>query len=275
LLHSARPLVVYVPADTSEPSDQEASSHFIKFPLEGQRHFGFCDGAAASLWCSCNESFENSSRSTTKGRPDMDELITGFDRALRAIAGVANSTRGSPADEFAEGALSPTDRRHSAGLMRVNHVGEVCAQALYSVQAGFARDALARDQFESAASEEEDHLAWTAQRLRELGSGPSILNPLWYAGAWMAGFIAAKQGDARSLGFVVETERQVEEHLKVHLKRLPTTDFKSRAIVAQMQRDEAAHGAAAEALGSQPLGFIERLGMRMMAKVMTTTAYYL
>ncbi|MDB5821921.1 MAG: coq7 [Herminiimonas sp.] len=205
----------------------------------------------------------------------MDNLITGFDRALRAISGVANSTRVNPAHELVDGALSHADRRHSAGLMRVNHVGEVCAQALYSSQAAFARSLLARNQFVSAAREEEDHLAWTAQRLRELDSGPSVLNPIWYAGAWLAGFIAAKQGDARSLGFVVETERQVEEHLSKHLKSLPAMDFKSRAIVAEMQSDEAAHGAAAQALGSQPLGLLERMGMRIMAKVMTTTAYYL
>jgi ubiquinone biosynthesis monooxygenase Coq7 len=205
----------------------------------------------------------------------MDDLITGFDRALRAIVGIADSTRTSPANELVEGALSPAERRRSAGLMRVNHVGEVCAQALYSAQAGFARSSVARNQFESAAREEEDHLAWTAQRLRELDSGPSVLNPLWYAGAWVAGFVAARQGDARSLGFVVETERQVEEHLSRHLKSLPATDFRSRAIVAQMQRDEVVHGAAAEALGSQELGTFERQGMRLMAKIMTTTAYYL
>jgi ubiquinone biosynthesis monooxygenase Coq7 len=205
----------------------------------------------------------------------MDKLITGFDRALRAIGGIANSTRASPADSLSEGALSTADRRNSAGLMRVNHVGEVCAQALYSAQAEFARSALAKDQFESAAREEGDHLAWTAQRLRELDSRPSVLNPLWYAGAWVAGFVVARQGDARSLGFVVETERQVEEHLTKHLQKLPATDFKSRAIVTQMQQDEAAHGAAAEALGSQPLGHFQRLSMRVLAKVMTTTAYFL
>jgi ubiquinone biosynthesis monooxygenase Coq7 len=205
----------------------------------------------------------------------MDRLITGFDRALRAIGGIANSTRASPADSLSEGALSTADRRNSAGLMRVNHVGEVCAQALYSAQAEFARSALAKDQFESAAREEGDHLAWTAQRLRELDSRPSVLNPLWYAGAWVAGFVVARQGDARSLGFVVETERQVEEHLTKHLQKLPATDFKSRAIVTQMQQDEAAHGAAAEALGSQPLSRLQRMSMRVMAKVMTTTAYFL
>lgn len=267
--------MVYVPADTSEPSDQEASSHFIKFPLEGQRQFGFCGTATLTLWCSCNESLENGNINATNVRLDMDELITSLDGALRAITGIANSTRPSPGRELEEGVLSRSERRESSGLMRVNHVGEVCAQALYSAQARFTESSSSRTQFQSAAREEEDHLAWTAERLQELGTRPSIFNPLWYAGAYIAGIAAAKRGDAISLGFVVETERQVEEHLATHLKRLPATDFKSRAIVARMQSDEAAHGAAAQALGSQPLGFFERLGMRVMAKVMTSAAYFL
>jgi ubiquinone biosynthesis monooxygenase Coq7 len=267
--------VVYVPADTSEPSDQEASRHFIKFPLEGQRHFGFCGAATLTLWCSCNDPLENSNKIATNVRSDMDELITSLDRAFRAIAGIANSTRSNPAIEFEDGILSRPERRESAGLMRVNHVGEVCAQALYSAQARFSTNLSSRKQLQSAALEEEDHLAWTSERLRELGARPSILNPLWYAGAYIAGVAAAKRGDAHSLGFVVETERQVEEHLAAHLMRLPAADFKSRAIVLQMQSDEIAHGAAAQALGSQPLGYFERLGMRILAKVMTSTAYFL
>jgi ubiquinone biosynthesis monooxygenase Coq7 len=205
----------------------------------------------------------------------MNNLITGLDRALRAINGVSTPGRLSPAHKVVNAQLSGADRRHSAGLMRVNHVGEVCAQALYDAQARFSRDASARKQFESAAQEEADHLSWTADRLRELGSRPSLLNPLWYAGAYVTGFVAAKLGDAHSLGFVVETERQVEEHLAGHMTELPVMDMKSRAIVDQMRRDEAAHGAAAEALGAEKLTSIERLAMRAMAKIMTSTAYFI
>lgn len=166
-------------------------------------------------------------------------------------------------------------RRQSAGLMRVNHVGEVCAQALYDAQGRFTQNAALRQQFAEAAREEEDHLAWTAERLRELNSRISILNPLWYGGAYALGAIAARLGDGRSLGFVVETERQVEAHLASHLKELPAQDLKSRAIVEQMRVDEIAHGAAAQSLGAVGVPLPARLVMRAMAKVMTTTAYYL
>jgi len=159
--------------------------------------------------------------------------------------------------------------------MRVNHVGEICAQALYEAQGRFSRNPGLQKQFAEAGREEEDHLAWTAERLRDFGSHPSLLNPLWYAGAFAMGAIAARSGDARSLGFVVETERQVKDHLERHLQALPSQDAKSRAIVAQMRDDEAAHGAAAAALGAAEVPQPVRTAMRVMAKVMTTTAYYL
>jgi 3-demethoxyubiquinol 3-hydroxylase len=205
----------------------------------------------------------------------LDKLITGFDKALRAISGVATATRPNPAAHAPDSKLEAAEQRRSAGLMRVNHVGEVCAQALYDAQARFARSDAMRAQFEQAGREEEDHLAWTAQRLQELGSQPSVFNPLWYAGAFALGTVAARLGDARSLGFVVETERQVEAHLDSHLVELPVNDAKSRAIVEQMRNDEAAHGAAASALGAAEASAPVKAAMTAMAKVMTTTAYYI
>ena len=205
----------------------------------------------------------------------LDNLISGFDKALRVISGAATATRPYPGACAADGNLVPLDARRSAGLMRVNHVGEVCAQALYHSQARFATSDAMRVQFEQAGREEEDHLAWTAQRLAELGSQPSMLNPLWYAGAYVLGTIAAHLGDARSLGFVVETERQVEAHLAGHLVELPSDDAKSRAIVEQMRRDEAAHGAAASALGASEVALPVKALMTAMSKVMTTSAYYI
>jgi 3-demethoxyubiquinol 3-hydroxylase len=159
--------------------------------------------------------------------------------------------------------------------MRVNHVGEVCAQALYQAQALTARTPELRTQMEQAAREEQDHLAWTEQRLRELNDRPSLLNPLWYAGAFAIGLAAGRAGDRWSLGFVVETERQVEEHLAGHLDRLPAADAASRAIVARMKDEEAGHARGAEAAGAQPLPRPVRWAMRAAAKVMTTTAHRL
>ncbi len=209
----------------------------------------------------------------------LDTLITGLDQALRVVAGVAAASRPTPTAQAGTQPdatmLDQAERRHSAGLMRVNHVGEVCAQALYNSQARFANSEKMRTQFAQAGREEEDHLAWTAERLRELGSHTSILNPLWYAGAYAMGTLAAKLGDARSLGFVVETERQVEAHLASHLDSLPEHDLKSRAIVEQMRADEAAHGAAAKALGATEAPVPVQKAMEAIAKVMTTTAYYL
>lgn len=204
-----------------------------------------------------------------------DQLITGFDRALRAIAGVASAGRPNPGARIAEQDLSDAERRHSAGLMRVNHVGEVCAQALYDSQGAFSQNPETRRQFEQAGREEEDHLAWTAERLAELNSRTSLLNPLWYGGAFVMGAVMAKMGDATSLGFVVETERQVEAHLEGHLNSLPPADAKSRAIVDQMRIDEIEHGASAKSLGAKDLPAPVKLAMKGMAKVMTTLAYRL
>lgn len=205
----------------------------------------------------------------------MDGLITGFDRALRVLSGVSSASRPTPATRLPDENLTEGERRHSAGLMRVNHVGEVCAQALYAAQGRFSGNPGIRTQFSDAAREEEDHLAWTAQRLAELNSHTSVLNPLWYAGAYAMGAVAARLGDAHSLGFVVETERQVEAHLASHLERLPAGDQKSRVIVEQMRQDEIAHGAAAQALGAAEMPLPARKAMRAMSRVMTRLAYYI
>ena len=175
----------------------------------------------------------------------LDALIIGFDRTLRTFANVASSARPVPGSSVPEPELSRDERRHAAGLMRVNHTGEVCAQALYAAQALVARDPALRAQFAQAAREEEEHLAWTPSRLAELGDRPSLLNPLWYAGSFAIGLAAGVAGDRANLSFVVETERQVEEHLTGHVERLPAQDAKSRAIVEQMRDDEARHGAMA------------------------------
>ncbi len=205
----------------------------------------------------------------------IDTLISAFDRTLRVVTGVTAAHRKNPADKLVENSLTDEEKRHSAGLMRVNHVGEVCAQALYEAQAAFANNDETREQFLKSGQEEMDHLAWTAERLRELGSRPSLLNPVWYAGAYALGAVAAKVGDAISLGFVVETEKQVEAHLNSHLDSLPQQDQRSRAIVTQMRDDEIAHGAAAQQLGAATLPVPISYAMRGMAKVMTTTAYYI
>lgn len=205
----------------------------------------------------------------------IDILIGKFDDALRVLAGTAVAARVNPAQKIGDGNLTNADRRHSAALMRVNHVGEVCAQALYQAQERFAHGPEIAAQFRAAAREEEDHLAWTAERIAELGSHTSVLNPLWFAGSYLLGTVAARLGDARSLGFVVETERQVEAHLSHHLETLPLEDVKSRAVVMQMRLDEGAHGASAQALGAVEIPAPVRVGMQIMSKIMTTTAYYL
>jgi len=207
--------------------------------------------------------------------PTLDRLIVDADKALRVIAGVAHASRTTPAAQAADATLSAAEQRHSAGLMRVNHVGEVCAQALYNSQARHAHSPAIRVQFDEAGRDEEDHLAWTAQRVSELGSRLSLLNPLWYAGAFALGTLAARVGDGQSLGFVVETERQVEAHLASHLEELPPQDAKSRAIVRQMQIDEIEHGAAAQRLGAIDTPAPVRALMGLMGKVMTKTAYYI
>ena len=205
----------------------------------------------------------------------FDAFIRDFDKVLRVISGVAVASRPTPAVHAQDELMNDKQRHHSAGLMRVNHVGEVCAQALYDSQGRFARNEALREQFRRAGREEEDHLAWTAQRLNELGSRPSLLNPFWYAGAYALGAIAAHLGDAHSLGFVVETERQVEAHLASHLQRLPEADHKSRAIVEQMRFDEIEHGAKAQSMGASDMPTPVQKAMQVIAKAMTTTAYYI
>jgi len=203
-----------------------------------------------------------------------DRLLGAVDAALRALTTTPQAARPKPLASRPGDPLADADRREAGALMRVNHVGEVCAQALYSAQALATSDPTLRTQFQQAADEETDHLAWTAERLDELGARPSLLNPLWYAGSFAIGLVAARAGDAASLGFLVETERQVERHLDGHLDRLPATDLSSRAIVAQMKDDEAGHAMAAERAGARPLPAPIRWAMRAAAKVMTTIAHY-
>jgi len=203
----------------------------------------------------------------------LDDLVIGFDRALRTLSGHATSSRPTPGANIAEVDLAPDERRHAAGLMRVNHAGEICAQALYAAQAITARDPAIRKQFAQAAREEEEHLAWTRQRLAELSDRVSLLNPLWYGGAFAIGILAGKASDQVNLGFVVETERQVEDHLTNHMEQLPPADARSRAIVEQMRDDEVRHGAMAEAAGAAPLPFPIRRLMRAAADVMRAVAY--
>ncbi len=205
----------------------------------------------------------------------IDDAIERFDRALRAIAGVHSSSRASPAENISRIELEERDRRHAAGLMRVNHVGEVCAQALYEGQALTARDPLIRRSLEQAAREEEDHLAWCADRLDELGDRISFLNPLWYAGSLALGLAAGALGDRWSLAFLAETELQVEQHLEGHLGQLPVSDSRSRAIVEKMKKEEAGHRATALSLGVAELPAPVKAGMRLLSGAMTRIAYRL
>src|SRR5688572_25557237 len=200
----------------------------------------------------------------------LDQLIIAADEALRTLSGVATAARASPASGEAEG----TDARHSAGLMRVNHAGEICAQALYSGQAVFARDAKVRAALESAAAEERDHLSWCRGRLDELGSRPSVLDPAWYAGSFALGVVSGLAGDRWSMGFLAETEAQVERHLQGHLRELPEDDLRSRAVVMQMREDEHRHGSLGRSLGARELPWPVKLAMRGASGVMTRTAYW-
>ncbi len=211
----------------------------------------------------------------------VDRVLIAADNALKTLAGGLQPSRPMPAPLLARpqaspgAAVPPAERELSARLMRVNHVGEICAQALYQGQALAARDGRLRQHFLHASRDEGDHLAWCAQRLRELDSRPSWLNPLWYAGAFGLGLLAGRvAGDKVSLGFVVETENQVEQHLAAHLQRLPQADVASRAVVAQMQADEVAHARAADKLGATRLPAPVRWAMRGAARVMTTTAQW-
>jgi len=204
-----------------------------------------------------------------------DAVIGAFDEALRTLSRGAHAARPIPNSADPQAELTPDERRQSGALMRVNHVGEVCAQALYAAQALTARSPEMRRQMRAAASDETDHLAWCESRLRALGDRPSLLNPLWYAGAFAIGLAAGRAGDARSLGFVVETERQVEQHLEGHLQRLPEADAVSRAVVEQMKVDEARHAHAAEQAGATAMPPPLKWLMRAAAGVMTRTAHYI
>lgn len=204
----------------------------------------------------------------------IDGFIIEFDRALRSIVGVTPMRRPVPdSSVMSETELSAEEKKHAAGLMRVNHVGEVCAQALYQSQKLHAKSDDLKNKLEHAAIEEEDHLAWCERRLEELDSRPSLLNPVWYAGSFVLGSIAGLAGDKISLGFVAETEKQVEHHLDDHLKELPSNDHRSRAIVAQMRADEIAHGQMAIQEGGVELPGAIQAVMKTMAKIMTVTAY--
>jgi ubiquinone biosynthesis monooxygenase Coq7 len=202
-----------------------------------------------------------------------DTLIGVVDAGLRACAQVHRAGRRSPALEVAETSLDEPARRQAAALMRVNHAGEVCAQALYAGQSLTARTEPLRQAFAAAAREEEDHLAWSAERIRELGGRPSALNPLWYAGSLAIGVLAGALGDRWSLGFLAETERQVEQHLDGHLARLAPADRRTRTVVEAMRDDEARHRATAQRLGAAELPPVIRLAMRAASRVMTITAY--
>ena len=204
-----------------------------------------------------------------------DALLTAADTALRTLFAPPRATRPCPAPTEPDGELSANDKQLSAALMRVNHVGEVCAQALYTAQALTTPKPALRAHFTRACVEETDHLAWTRQRLSELGSRTSLLNPLWYAGAFGLGLLAGRLGDKVSLGFVVETERQVEAHLQSHMDRLPVQDQASRAIVTQMKEDEARHALDAQKAGAMEMPQPVKDVMRAAAKVMTTTAHYI
>jgi ubiquinone biosynthesis monooxygenase Coq7 len=204
-----------------------------------------------------------------------DRLVIEFDKALRTLFAPAQTTREVPGSKEPEAELSDRERAHASALMRINHVGEVCAQALYQGQALSCRDQTLRQALAKAADEETEHLAWTERRLVELGGRTSLLNPVWYLGALGIGIAAGKLGDPWSLGFLAETERQVEAHLDHHLSELPNQDAKSRAIVVQMRLDEIAHAETAVRLGARELPLPASMLMKLAAQMMTRTAYHL
>ena len=208
---------------------------------------------------------------------NLDQLIIEGDRALRILSGSVQQSRKTPQPEASLDAatLSEQEKKHAAGLMRVNHVGEVCAQALYQAQRLTSASPHLQSQLALAAKEEEDHLVWCAKRIEELGSRPSLLNPLWFAGSFAIGTLAGLAGDQWSLGFVVETEKQVENHLNSHLQALPESDIASRAIVEQMRTEEIEHGNMARNLGAKDLPETITKVMGFVSQVMTKTAYYL
>ena len=202
----------------------------------------------------------------------LDRLFIAADNALRTVSGAVAPARATPGSRD-DSPGAPVERRHVAGLMRVDHAGEICAQALYAGQSLVARDERVREALEHAGAEERDHLAWCAERLRELDSHPSLLSPLWYAGSFALGVVSGAAGDRWSMGFLVETERQVEKHLDGHLDSLPPGDARSRAILERMREDEIGHAATGRSLGGEELPLPIRGAMRLFAKVMTTTAY--
>lgn len=203
-----------------------------------------------------------------------DRFIIEFDKALRTVFAPATTWRPVPGNDLPDAELSAEERRHVAGLMRVNHCGEVCAQALYQGQALTSRDPSTRQALEQAGREETEHLAWTERRMAELGGRKSLLNPLWYAGSLTLGVVAGKLGDAWNLGFLAETERQVGAHLDSHLGKLPPQDARSHAIIEQMKTDEASHADTAVRLGGRELPAPVKGAMRLMSQVMTRTAYH-
>ena len=205
----------------------------------------------------------------------IDELIIGFDKGLRTLFAPARSTRAVPGATLPDAGMDAAQRALAAALMRVNHSGEICAQALYQGQALTARDSTARAALEAAAQEETEHLAWTGKRIAELGGRKSLLNPLWYAGSFAIGAAAGALGDKWNLGFLAETERQVELHLEGHLARLPKTDQKSRAIVEQMCADEARHARSARQHGGAELPAPVKAAMQASSKVMTGASFLL
>jgi 3-demethoxyubiquinol 3-hydroxylase len=204
----------------------------------------------------------------------VDSLITEFDRGLRTVFAPAAGRRDFPVSGEGEIPLSVTDKTEAGRLMRVNHTGEICAQALYQGQALVARDAEIRQVLLHAADEERDHLAWCERRLDALGASTSVLNPLWYAGSFALGMVSGAMGDKWSMAFLVETERQVERHLDTHLERLPAGDVQSRAVLEAMREDEIRHGDSGEQHGAAPLPAPVKTGMGLVSKVMTHTAYW-
>ena len=210
-----------------------------------------------------------------KQTTSMDKYLIAADTALRTLFAIPHAVQKSPAHAVQEASLDPAQKRLAGALMRVNHVGEVCAQALYTAQAAVTKDPVLRAHLVEAAREETDHLAWCRQRLDALGARESALNPLWFAGAFALGLVAGKIDDRISLAFVVETETQVAEHLQSHLARLPAEDLASRAVVAQMKEDEMRHADEARASGATELPAPVKAMMRVAAKVMTTTAHHI
>jgi ubiquinone biosynthesis monooxygenase Coq7 len=204
----------------------------------------------------------------------IDKAIIEFDKALRAVFARGASVRPVPGEAIPEADLTEQEKRHVVALMRVNHCGEICAQALYQGQAISSSNSVVRHSLRQAAAEEGDHLAWTEGRLTELGGRKSLLNPIWYGGALAIGIIAGRAGDAWNLGFLAETERQVEAHLQGHLAKLPESDQKTRAIVEAMKADETGHAETAIRLGARELPAVVKQAMKLASGVMTRTAYW-